>query len=278
MKRTSLVTQTAGITLAVIATACGPEPVDAITIDGSAGVAPLVGALAEAYRVRFPTANVALATGLGSSARLKAVQDGQIQIAMASHGVDSADLAQRGLTARTIARTAVVFAVNADVPVPQLTSQQICDLYGGRISRWRDVGGPALDVTPLFRPPEEVDAAVALDGIECLGTTKFGDRVRVIDRPDAMATAIGDSSGALGVTSAPMVARQAGRMRALVLNGVAPSPENVATGVYPLARDAILVHRRKPARGVEQFLAFVGSAEGDRVIRANGAVPVAPRP
>lgn len=278
MQRTNLLTQTAVVTLAVFAAACGREPIDAIKIDGSPGVAPLVTALADEYRAKFPAAPVSLATGLGSSARLKAVQDGQIQLAMASHGVDSADLAQRGLTARTIAKTAVVFAVNADVPVTQLTSRQICDVFAGTVSRWRDLGGPALDIKPLFRPPAEVDATVALERIECLGKTKLGDKVRVIDRPDSMAMAIGETSGALGVTSAPMVTQSSGRMKALTLNGVPASAENVSTGAYPLSRDAILVFRRNPSAGVEQFLAFVGSAEGERIIRANGAVPVAPRP
>lgn len=263
---------------ALLAIACDNTSADTIRVDGSPGVAPLVTALADAYRKATPSAAIELASGLGSSARLKAVQEGQIQIAMASHGVDSSDLVQRGLTSRTIARTAVVFAVNADVPVTALTSQQICDLYSGKVSQWRDVGGPATKVRALFRPPQEVDGAVALERIACLGTTTLGTDVAVIDRPDAMAQAIADSSGAVGVTSAPMVAQHAGRLKALALNGVVPSPENVATGAYPLTRDAILVFRANPPRGVEAFLAFVSSAQGASVIRANGAVPMAPAP
>jgi phosphate transport system substrate-binding protein len=277
MKYPPLFTHNAAIALAAVALACG-ERVDPVRIDGSPGVAPLVTALVTEYRSRHPGAQVDLASGLGSSARLKAVQDGQIQVAMASHGVDSADLEQRALAARTIAKTAVVFAVHAGVPVRELTAAQVCDLYAGRLTNWRQLGGPALAVTPLFRPPAEVDAAVVLEGVDCLAKLTLSDGVIVIDRPDSMAAAIAGTPGAIGVTSAPMVAQHDGRMHALTLNGVAPSPQNVATGAYPLNRAAILVYRKAVPKGVSQLLAFIDSPEGDRVIEANGAVPVARRP
>ena len=273
----NLVPPAALFALALMSHGCA-EPVEAVKVDGSPGVAPLVVALATEYRTKFPNASFDVASGLGSSARIKAVQDGQIQIAMASHGVDSADLEQRGLTSRVIAKTAVVFAVNGSVPVAALNAQQVCDIYAGRTTRWRQLGGPDAAVKPMFRPAQEVDAAVVLEKVDCLRAIKLADAVTVIDRPDAMAAAIADTAGAFGVTSAPMVAQSGGRMKALTLNGVDPSPENVATGTYPLAREAILVFRKSPTRGIQQFLDFVGSPEGERVIRANGAVPVAPVP
>jgi len=244
-----------------------------LRIDGSPGVAPLVGALAEAYRAKYPGAPVQFASGMGSSARIKAVQDGQIDVAMASHGVDSADLAQRALTARPIAKTAVVFAVNAGVPITALTHEQVCGVYSGRITNWQALGAPSAPVRPAFRPPSEVDAEVALQGVPCLAALRFADAVRVIERPDDMARVLADSAGTIGVTSEAMVAASGGRIRSVTLNGVASTPENVASGAYPMTRGAILVFRNAPGPAVERFLSFVASDEGQRVIRENGAVP-----
>jgi phosphate transport system substrate-binding protein len=248
------------------------RPLETLRIDGSPGVAPLVTALVADYRTRHPSALIVMASGLGSSARLKALEEGRIDLAMASHGLDSADLVKRGLTARPIARTAVVFAVHASVPVSALTSKQLCDIYAGRVRNWRELGGPDLPIQAATRPKGEVDADVALEGVACLREITPGPGVQVIDRPDDMSRALSATTGGIGLTSAPMVEQSAGRLRSLTLDGVTPTVENVASGAYPLSREAILVHRTPMPPSVEEFLAFVRSEEGERVIRSNGAV------
>src|SRR5688500_15313445 len=168
--------------------ACAKPP-ETLRIDGSAGVAPLVSALVTGYRARQPSAPVVMASGLGSSARLNAVEEGRIDIAMASHGLDEADLEKRALTTRPIAKTAVVFAVHSSVPVTALTSQQVCDIYAGRITNWRQVGGADRAIAAMTRPPGEVDADVAMDGTPCLRTVTNASGVQVIEQPDDMARA-----------------------------------------------------------------------------------------
>jgi phosphate transport system substrate-binding protein len=249
------------------------RPLETLRIDGSAGVAPLVSALVTEYQSRHPSALIVMASGLGSSARLKALEEGRIDLAMASHGVDSADLVRRELVAHRIARTAVVFAVHTSVPVTAISSRQLCDIFAGRVRNWRDLGGPDLIIQAATRPKGEVDADVAHEGIACLRESTPGADVKVIERPDEMTRVLSATTGAIGLTSAPMVEQSAGRLRSLTLNGVTPSVENVVAGSYPLSREAILVHRTTMPRSVEEFLAFVRSADGERVIRANGAVP-----
>src|SRR5688572_6417397 len=104
----------ASIVLVVVATttAC-TRPAEHVRFDGSAGVAPLVTALAAEYRARNPHATLDIATGLSSSARLQAVADGRIDVAMASHVIDVAAIRARGLDVHEIARTPVVFAVHS---------------------------------------------------------------------------------------------------------------------------------------------------------------------
>lgn len=249
------------------------KPLETIRIDGSPGVAPLVSALVTEYRARHPSAMVVMASGLGSSARLRAVEERRIDIAMASHGLNAADLEKRGLIARPIAKTAVVFAVHAGVPVTALTSQQICDIYAGRITNWRELGGPDLPIRAATRPPGEVDADVALEGSPCLRNVTYASGVQMVERPDDMARAIAETVGGFGLTSAPMVEQSTGRIKSVTLDGQAPSVDNVASDAYPLARSAVLVYRKPAAPAVEQLLAFIGSPDGARIIRSNGAVP-----
>src|SRR5688572_5595601 len=118
------------VLLALTIAACAREP-ETIRIDGSAGVAPLVRALAADYRGRPPGATIYIGTELGSAARLQAVAEGRIDIAMASHGIDHDAIRQAGMTVHEIAQTPVVFAVHISVPIEGVTRQQVCDIFGG---------------------------------------------------------------------------------------------------------------------------------------------------
>ena len=263
----------ASIVLVIVAasTVC-TRPAEHVRFDGSAGVAPLVTALAAEYRTRNPRATLDIATGLGSSARIQAVADGRIDVAMASHGIDVAAIRTRGLEVHEIARTPVVFAVHASVPVRALTRAQVCDVYARRIANWRELGGSDLPVVAMMRPAAEVDSEIALAEVPCLKAIDLA-RVRIVERPDDMAAQLATTSGAFGLTSMTYVQQSGGKLHALALDGVNPDAANVERGVYELARNSYLVTRQAAPAAVQRFLAFVRSAEAQRIIRANGAVP-----
>ncbi|HYC51892.1 MAG TPA: substrate-binding domain-containing protein [Gemmatimonadaceae bacterium] len=273
MRSLNVTTVFAASTLVLLACADTQPPAPAIRVDGSPGVLPLVQALAGAY-TGSDAATVTLASGLGSSARAAAVEDSTIDIAMASHGIDTADLSRRGLVAHEIARTAVVFAVNAGVNLPGLTRSQVCDIIAGRAANWNRFRAGNVPIVPLMRPATEVDAEVALAHVSCLRGLQHGGRVQLIERPDSMASALAATPGAFGVTSATMVEQSQGRIRALSLDGVTPSRENVQSQAYPLLRSSYLIARADPGAAVARFLEFVRDTAGARIIAANGAVPV----
>ena len=255
--------------LLTLAAACA-RPLPELRIDGSPGVAPIVSALTDAYMRANPRAPVRMGSGLGSSARIQALAEGRIDVAMASHGVDTAALRARGIVAHEIARTAVVFAVNGDVMHTHITSPIVCDVYAGRIGSWSD----QLGIVPFMRPSNEVDAEVALAAVPCLKDIGFAKTVTMVERPDDMAAQLSARRGAFGITSMPYVERSNRRIRALALDGVEPTAENVLSGRYPMSRRAILLVRAPEQEQVRRFLGFIRSEEGARLLRASGAVPL----
>lgn len=245
-----------------------------IAMDGSTGVIPLAAALVEAFQERQPGTAIEMGTGLNPEARLKALAAGKIDIALASHGLNLEDVARQEMIVHEIARTAVVFAVNASVPVTNLTDQEICDIYAGKTSSWQALGAAALEIKPLTRPDSEVDAEVVRAGIPCLTDLQMPAAVRIMPKTGDMAKALSETAGAIGMTSLTVVEQSRGKIRALSLNGIAPTPENVVRGTYPLFRKSFLVTRSTPPPAVAQFLGFVRDPAGGAVIRANGAIPV----
>lgn len=245
-----------------------------VRIDGSPAVKPLAVALARDFNEANPGTLIVLGAGMGSVARLEALADGRIDIALASHGVDSIALAMRGLVAHEFARSAVVFAVNQAAGVHAIESRQLCNVYAGTVERWTTLGGADLAVVPLVRPEGEVDADVVLAGIPCFRAASGAVGVRTIERPEDMASLIASMPGAVGMTSMPFVVRSLRALRPLSLDGVMPDAASVRSGRYPLVRRSYFVTRAEPTPVVQRFLAFVRSDRGSHAVEASGAVSV----
>ena len=93
-----------------VATSLHAQTSEKIVVDGSTGVMPLVSALAKAYQERNPSATVEMGKGLGTRERLRALADGRIDIALASHGLVAEELTRQGMAVHEIAKVAVSLA------------------------------------------------------------------------------------------------------------------------------------------------------------------------
>lgn len=248
-----------------------------IKIDGSMGSMPLVQALAKAYQAKQPAVTIQFGTGLNPKARIEALVAGTIDIALASHGLDVNALNRQGLPVTEIARTAVVFAANASANVAGLTNEEVCGVYAGRITNWKEVGGPDLAIVAHARPESEVDTEVVRDGVACLKGLTFAPTVKIVQRSSDMVKSLSETSGALGVTTTTVVEQSGGKIWALMLNRVVANETNVSTGKYAIVREVFLVTKSISTPAVQGFVGFIRGAEGAAVIRANGAIPTAAR-
>jgi len=245
-----------------------------IVLDGSSGMLPLAKALATAYQQRSSDPLVETGKGLGTGARLRALAEGTIQIALASHGIKSEDVQKGNLKVIEVAKGAIVFAVNASVPLTNITESQVCETYSGKIRGWGLLGGPDSPIAVLTRPATEVDPEVIRAKLGCFKHLKEVETAKVMARGGDMAKGLAETPHAIGMTSMTVVEQSGGKVKALTLDGVAPTPENVKSGRYFLTRDFFFVIKGEPTPSVKKFLDFVLSSDGDRVILANGAVPL----
>jgi phosphate transport system substrate-binding protein len=263
---------------ALVVSAATTVPAQApLKIDGSTGAMPLVEALAKAYAAKTAGVAFEIGKGLGTRARIDALKSGGIDIAVASHGLKIDELVKQGMAVDEIARTPVVFGVNSGVSVANLSPAQICAIYSGAATNWRQVGGADLAIAARTRPDSEVDAEVARDGVGCFKALKFPESIKVMQRGGDMARELAATAGAIGMTTTTVAEQSGGKIRSLSLDGVAPTEANVIAGTYRLVREVFLVTKEPAAPTVKAFLAFVRSAEGAALIKANGAIPKAGR-
>jgi phosphate transport system substrate-binding protein len=245
-----------------------------LLIDGSTGTAPLIDALGKAFSVKTNIA-VEIGKGLGTRERLAALTDRKIDIAMASHGLNVAEVTAQGMAVHRVAMTPVVFGVHETVKIENLSDAQLCAIFSGSTRNWKEVSAADLSITPMARPESEVDAQVARDGVSCLNSLKLAETVKINAGARDMAKALAETPGSVGVTSATVVEQSGGKLKSLALNGIAPSEINVGSGKYRLTRDAFLVVGTSPSPETRAFIDFVRSPEGAAVIKANGAIAAA---
>jgi phosphate transport system substrate-binding protein len=249
-----------------------------IMVDGAGATAPLVTVLGKAFTARSGVA-IEVGKGLDPKARFEALAGGKIDIAMASLGLKIDEATSRGMTVHTIARTPVVFAVHESVKINGLTQAQLCAIYQGTHRNWKEVGGSDLAIAAHSRSDADGDVVVVRDSIACFKSLKFADSVKVMlpgsAHYAAMGTALASTPGAIGMTSSSVVEQSGGKLKVIALDGVAANEANVAAGRYRLTRDAFLLTHNAPSAPVKAFIDFVKSADGAKVIKANGAIPSA---
>lgn len=245
-----------------------------IILDGSSGMLPLAAALGKAFQQKSPDPELEMGKGLGTGARLRALAEGKIQIALASHGIEPAEIQKGNLKVIQVAKGAIVFAVNSSVPVANITEELVCNIYGGKVRSWQALGAPDAPIVVMTRPPTEVDPEVIREKIGCFKELKVVDTAKVMARGGDMAKGLTETANAIGMTSMTVVEQSRGKVKALTLNGIAPTSDNVKSGRYLLSREFYFVIKGEPTPSLKKLLDFVLSAEGDRVITANGAIPM----
>jgi phosphate transport system substrate-binding protein len=260
--------------LAWIGFACQPAQESApLLINGSNGVRPLVEALGEAFQQINAEVPLSISATMGSKERLVALANDSIDIAMASHGIDEEALRAQGFEVILFAQMPVVMAVNKEAGLGNLTSRQLCDIYSGNISNWREVGGNDLPIQTLSRPFKEVDAEVVLEHIPCFAQIELDSSLRFEERSGDMARALASTPGSIGMTTLTRVNQSDGAFQAIALDNISPSVGNIEAGRYQLLRNSYLVVKKEHSSSIDDFLSFVLSERGRRIIEKNEAIP-----
>mgnify|MGYP000759766849 FL=1 len=168
------------------------------------------------------------------------------------------------LEQKAIGRDALVFIVNEDNPVQSLTRQQLKDIYAGKITNWKEVGGEDLAIVPFQRGEDSgsqtlfqkllIQGGPLMEAPTELAPTAMGELVDSIAEYNNSANAIGFS---VYYYIDQMYSKPG--LRLLAVDGVTPSNETIADQSYPLCNEfyaAILQDSTQPHvyLGGEQYL------------------------
>ena len=184
------------------------------------------------------------------------------------------------LEQKPIGVDALVFIVNQDNPVQQLTQQQLRDIYAGKITNWKEVGGKDQEIVAFQRGEDSgsqtlfrkllIQGGELMDPPTELAPAAMGELV------DSIA-AYNNSANAIGFSVYYYIDQMYSKpgLRLLAVDGVAPSNDSLADGSYPLCNDFYaVIHPDSAADSPErQLYDWLDTDAGIACIRKAGYVP-----
>jgi phosphate transport system substrate-binding protein len=246
---------------------------DTIRISGTGSAIGTVRLLGEAFRAIHPDAKIVLSPGMGSSGGIEALLGGRVDITLCARPLTGEERA-RGVREVLFSRSAFVFAVNGNVRADRLTVEEIADIYRGGTVSWED----GSRIRPVLRYPSGTDGAI-LKSISPEMKASVEQALRregmiVAATDQDAADAIEKIPGAFGTTTLALVLSEKRAVRVLAVGEVAPNAKTLADGTYPFVKSFFLVTREYPSRAVREFVAFVRSPAGARILLQCGSIPV----
>lgn len=235
--------------------------------DGSTSMEKVIGALGEAYEsdnsgVTFtynPT---------GSGTGITAVAEGRCDIGLSSRKLKDEETA-KGLKETVLAYDGIAVIINPSNPVADIDIETIAKIYKGEITNWKDVGGNDGEIVPIGR---EANSGTR-DGFESItGTEDVCKYRQELSSTGDVITTVANNPNAIGYAS---VATVKDSVKAVTVNGIAPTEETIKDGSYKIQRPFVLVTKDNTALSEtpQKFYDFCLSEEAKGIITKAGVVP-----
>ena len=265
MKKMITMMMVAVLALSMLA-GCGGKTTGSVSTDGSTSMEKVIGALGEAFQNDTGISFTYNPTGSGSG--IKAVQEGRCDIGLSSREL-KAEEKEAGLSGTVLAYDGIAIIVHPENPVSDLSLETIAKIYTGEITNWSELGGSDADIVLIGR---EADSGTR-DGFESITDTEDACLYRQeLTSTGDVITTVSQNPGAIGYASVASVKET---VKALTVDGVAPTEETIKDGSYVVQRPFVLVTKTDTplSDAAFKFFTYITSAEACDIISAAGVVP-----
>ena len=239
-----------------------------VTVSGSTSVGSPMENLAEAFEANNPDVKVEVQQ-LGSSAGIKNAIEGVSEIGMSSRDLKDEEKSA-GLKETIIATDGIAVITNKANSVTDLTLDQVRDIYTGKITNWKEVGGKDAPIVVVSRE----DGSGTRDGFqEKVGfeSEELVKDAQISDGSGNIKSTVEGNENAIGYISFGYVDDA---VNAVKVDGVEINHETVANNEYVIARPFILVNKEGISDNAQALIDFILSDEGQSILEEKGFIRV----
>jgi phosphate transport system substrate-binding protein len=248
-----------------------------IKISGSTTVLPIVQKAADQYMAAHPDADIQVSGG-GSGVGIQAIGAKTVDIGMSSREVTKDEMTKYpSFVVTTVAQDGIAVIVNPVNEIQYITLDQVKGIYLGTITKWTQITSANV--------PNTNNQIVIIGRDSASGTrTYFDETVLLKATPTkqmleknsngAVLQTVAQTPGSIGYVSIGFVSKD---VKALPIwyntqKFVAPTIDNVKTTIYPISRDLYVITNGKPAGLTGDFIKYILSPEGQKIVADEGYV------
>lgn len=236
-----------------------------VNTDGSTSMESVVKALGEAFMEMNPEVTVNY-SGTGSGTGIQSAIDGTCDLGLSSRALKDEEKTN-GALENIVALDGVAVVINPANGVEDLTVEQIAQIFTGEITNWSELGGTDGEIAVFGREAGSgtrgaFEEIVGVDN--CKYTNEYSSTGDVIGN-------VASNPNAIGYASLSAVDDT---VKAVMVNGVAPSEDTVKDGTYEIQRPFVMVTKdgAELSEAAQAFLEFAMSEAAADIIAAAGAV------
>ncbi len=238
-----------------------------ILIAGAANMESYLQRIAKAYNASHPNIDIVIEKG-HARAGLLALQRGGVDIAMMDR-----DLTLNESTLNVcnilIGIDGIALIVHPDCPLASLTTKQARKIFQGKLTNWQELGGPEAKITPYTRSFDST-TRISLDELLMQGTS-VSRQIKEVESAQDMLKKVANDRFAVGYVSIRYLNEN---VRAIKLNDVEVNEQTLLLKRYPLTKDMLLAITNDCSAVAKQFINFVTSGNGQKIIADNGLLRV----
>lgn len=246
-------------------------PSGKVTVSGSSALLPLAKGAAQKFKAKNDQVSITLNAG-GSGTGLKQVSEGSVDIGnsdvFAKEKLPEAKAAE--LVDHKVAVTVMAPVVSKEIGtnVKSLTKAQLQDIFTGKVTNWKDVGGPDEAVVLITRPSTSGTRALftkyALDGKE-----ELSNKSMETDDSGTLVQTVSQTKGAIGYVALSYLMNN-NTVTPLAIDGVEPTLDNVYNGKYPVWGYEHMYTKGEATGAVKAFIDFIMSKDYSADIEKQG--------
>ena len=247
-------------------------------IKGSDTVLPVAQQTAERFMNRQPDARVTV-TGGGTGVGISALMDNTTDIAMASRPIKFSEkmkikAAGEEVDEVIVAYDALAVVVHPSNPVKQLTRQQLEDIFRGKITNWKQVGGDDRKIVVYSRETSSGTYEFFKESV--LKNKNYMASSLSMPATGAIIQSVSQTKGAIGYVGLAYVSPRV-KTLSVSYDGkhyAAPTVENATNKTYPIVRPLYYYYNVKKKAEIDPLVQYILSPDGQDIIKKSGYIPV----
>lgn len=244
-----------------------------VIVGGSGSLIEEMTELAKAYMAKHPSESIqVLQESMSNTGGMEGTKIGRLTIGLVTDAPHGAD--REKLVYRSLGRTPAGVALHRSTPVSNLSEAQVCGIFSGKITSWKEVGGNDAKILVLTRKRDDANSRAFRERMTCFKDLQITPDAIALARGSEMFEALDKRPNTIGIINVDADIAERQNAKTIAVDGIPPSPETVQNGKYKFYTEKGVVTLGAPQGAAKRFLEYVVGAEGHKILVSRGIIPV----